>query len=102
MMDRHHEGEAEEGVVEEEEIKAEEKPKLVMIKSKKIQESLLTNQKFSAIIEETSLFMTYTEDILLQGSQEVNLTKNLWYLDTGASSHITRKKSFFYSLDKNQ
>ena len=53
-------------------------------------------------IEETSLFMAYTEDILLQGSQEVNLTKNLWYLDTGVSSHMISKRSFFYSLDENQ
>ena len=46
--------------------------------------------------------MTYTEDILLQGSQEVNLTKNVWYLDTGASSHMTSKRSYFHSLDENQ
>ena len=45
-MDRHHEEEAE----EEEEIKAEEKSKLVMIKSKIIQENLLTNRKFSTTI----------------------------------------------------
>ena len=46
--------------------------------------------------------MAYTEDILLQGTQEVNLTKNLWYLDTGASSHMMSKKSYFHSLDENQ
>ena len=46
--------------------------------------------------------MAYTEDILLQGSQEVNLTKNVWYLDIGESSHMTSKKSYLYSLDKNQ
>ena len=46
--------------------------------------------------------MAYTKDILLQGSQEVNLTKNLWYLDTGANSHMTSKRSFFYSLDETQ
>ena len=53
-------------------------------------------------IEESSLFMAYTKDIFLQGSQEVNLTKNVWYLDTGASSHMTSKRSYFHSLDKNQ
>ena len=53
-------------------------------------------------IEESSLFMAYTEDFLLQGSQEDNLSKNLWYLDTGASSDMTSKRSFFYSLDETQ
>ena len=51
-------------------------------------------------IEESSLFMAYTEDFLLQGSQEDNLSKNSWYLDTSASSHMTSKRSFFYSLDE--
>ena len=53
-------------------------------------------------IEESSLFMAYTEDFLLQGSQEDNLSKNLWYLDTGASPHMTSNRSFFYSLDETQ
>ena len=59
MMDRHHEEKAEEEAEEEEEeeIKVEEKPKLVMIKNKKIQENLLTNQKFSAIIAKTSVIL---------------------------------------------
>ena len=57
MMDRHDEEEAEEEEEVEEEIKAEEKPKLVMIKSKLIQESLLTNQKFSAIIAKTLVIL---------------------------------------------
>ena len=46
--------------------------------------------------------MTYTKDFLLQGSQEENLSKNLWYLDTGASSHMTSKRSYFQFLDENQ
>ena len=53
-------------------------------------------------IEESRLFMAYTKDIFLQGSQELNLTKNVWYLDTGASSHMTSKNSYFHSLDENQ
>ena len=52
-------------------------------------------------IEESSLFMAYTEDFLLQGSQEDNLSKNSWYLDTGASSHMMSKRSFFYFLDES-
>ena len=46
--------------------------------------------------------MAYTEDILFQGAQEVNLTENMWYLDTGASSHMTSKRSYFHSIDENQ
>ena len=50
-MDRHHEEEAEE------ETKAKEKPKQVMIKSKKIQENRLINQKFNAIIVKSSVIL---------------------------------------------
>ena len=46
--------------------------------------------------------MEYIEDILLQGSQETNLMENVWYLDTGASSHMTSKKSYFHFLDENK
>ena len=46
--------------------------------------------------------MAYIEDTLLQGTQEVNLTKHLWYLDIGPSSHMTSKRSYFHSLDENQ
>ena len=28
--------------------------------------------------------------------------KNIWYLDTGASSHMTSKKSYFHFLDENK
>ena len=28
--------------------------------------------------------------------------KNVWYLDTGASSHMTSKKSYFHFLDENK
>ena len=53
-------------------------------------------------IEESSLFMAYTEDVLLQGSlEDDDISKDSWYLDTGASSHMTSKRSFFYSLDEN-
>ena len=52
--------------------------------------------------QESNLFMTFTEDILLQGVQEMSLHDNLWYLDTGASSHMTSNRSFFHSIDKNQ
>ena len=53
-------------------------------------------------IEESNLFMAYTEDILLQAVQEMNLKENVWYLDTGASSHMTSKRSYFHSFDENQ
>ena len=46
--------------------------------------------------------MAYTEDVLLQGSlEDDDISKDSWYLDTGASSHMTSKRSFFYSLDEN-
>ena len=53
-------------------------------------------------IEESNLFMAYTEDILLQGVQEMNLQENVWYLDTRASSHMTSKRSYFHSIDESQ
>ena len=46
--------------------------------------------------------MAYTKDILLKGVQEMNLHENVWYLDTGASSHMTSKRSYFHSIDENQ
>ena len=52
--------------------------------------------------EESTLFMAYTEDILLQGVQEMRIQDNQWYLDTGASSHMTGMRSFFKSIDENQ
>ena len=52
--------------------------------------------------KESNLFMAYTEDIPPQGVQEMNLQKNVWQLDTGASSHMTSKRSYFYSIDENQ
>ena len=45
--------------------------------------------------QESNLFMAYIEDILLQGVQEMKLQDNLWYLDMGASSHMTSKTSYF-------
>ena len=51
---------------------------------------------------ESKLFMAYIEDILLQGVQEMNIQDNLWYLDTGASSHMTGMRSYFQSIDENQ
>ena len=52
-------------------------------------------------IEESNLFMAYTKDVLLQGVQEMKIQDNLWYLDTGASSHMIGIKSFFNSIDEN-
>ena len=46
--------------------------------------------------------MAYTEDILLQGVQEMNLQENVWYLDIGASSHMMNKRSYFHSIEENQ
>ena len=32
----------------------------------------------------------------------MNLQENVLYLDTGSSSHMTSKKSYFHSIDENQ
>ena len=52
--------------------------------------------------KESNPFMAYSEDILLQGVQEMILQENVWYLDIGASSHMTSKRSYFHSIDENQ
>ena len=41
------------------------------------------------------------EELLLQGASE-SYDDCLWYLDTGASSHMTSNKSFFHQIDENQ
>ena len=55
--------------------------------------------------EEESLLMMIISDefgeLLLQGASE-SYDNRLWYLDTGASSHMTGKKSFFHQIDENQ
>ena len=51
--------------------------------------------------EESNLFMAYTEDVLLQGVQDIKIQDNLWYLDMGASSHMTGIKSYFNTIDEN-
>ena len=40
-------------------------------------------------------------ELLLQGASEL-YDEGLWYLDTGASCHMTGKKSFFHQIDENQ
>ena len=32
----------------------------------------------------------------------MDLQHDQWYLDTGANSHMTSKRSFFHSIDENQ
>ena len=52
---------------------------------------------------ETTLRMAIEEtdnDILLQGIVQSELEEGLWYLDTGATSHMTGKKNLFYDLDE--
>ena len=97
-----------------------------MRKNKKDKENCLINQSLDAIVvkilailqmnakmrvreetmnlttEESNLFMAYTDDILLQGVQEMKIQDNLWYLDTGASLHMIGMRSYFQSIDENQ
>ena len=55
--------------------------------------------------EEESALMILSDsefsERLLQGNGE-DVNCDLWYLDTGASSHMTGIKSFFYSIDKHK
>ena len=53
---------------------------------------------------ETTLIMAIEEtdnDILLQGIVQSEFEEGLWYLDTGATSHMTCKKNLFYELDES-
>ena len=54
--------------------------------------------------EESPLMMIICDEfgeLLLQGASE-SYDNRLWYLDTGASSHMTGKKSFFHQINENQ
>ena len=47
-----------------------------------------------AIVEEAS-------DLLLHGSEGAPSDPTLWYLDTGATNHMTRRQEFFRSIDRS-
>ena len=49
----------------------------------------LCEESANLTTEESNPFMAYTEDILLQVVQEMNLQENVWYLDSRASSRMT-------------
>ena len=51
----------------------------------------------------SSLLMAIEEarsDFLLQGSEIDHHTSDLWYLDTGATNHMTGQRNFFTTLDE--
>ena len=53
--------------------------------------------------EESSLLMVRADehpDVLLQGMNSSPID-DMWYLDTGASSHMTCMKTFYQSLDES-
>ena len=54
--------------------------------------------------EEVSVLMMVASDeygeLLLQGMNDPHNDRR-WYLDTGASSHMTCKKKFFHNIDEN-
>ena len=39
-------------------------------------------------------------ELLLKGTNDT-YDDRMWYLDTGANSHMTGKKSFFHKIDEN-
>ena len=54
--------------------------------------------------EESTLMMVVPYEfgeLILQGTND-SYDDRMWYVDTGASSHMTGKKSFFHKIDKNQ
>ena len=54
--------------------------------------------------EESPLIMIISDEfgeLLLQGASE-SYDNRLWYLDIGARSHMTGKKSFFHQINENQ
>ena len=58
----------------------------------------------SAVIASSSLLMAAVEeasDLLLHGSKGVPSDPTLWYLDRGATNHMTGQREFFCSIDKS-
>ena len=47
-----------------------------------------------AVVEEVS-------DLLLHGSEGASSNPTLWYLDTGATNHMTGRREFFSNLDES-
>ena len=57
-----------------------------------------------AVIASSSLLMAVVEeasDLLLHGSEGAPSDPTLWYLDTGATNHMTGRREFFHSIDKS-
>ena len=55
--------------------------------------------------EESALMVAISDEygeILLQGVSDSYDYENLLYLDTGATSHMTGRKSFFHSIDESK
>ena len=53
-----------------------------------------TSSLLTVVVEEVS-------DMLLHGSEGASSDPALWYLDTGATNHMTGKREFFSNLDES-
>ena len=66
---------------------------------KKGKKRRLTSQRTN----ESALMMVVSDEcgeLLLQGTNDPH-DDCMWYLDIGASSHMTGKKAFFHNIDEN-
>ena len=55
---------------------------------------VMTSSLLMAVVEEVS-------DLLLHGSEGASSDPTLWYLDTGATNHMTGRREFFRNLDES-
>ena len=56
--------------------------------------AVVTSSLLMAMVEEVS-------DLLLHGSEGASFDPTLWYLDSGATNHMSGCRNFFYELDES-
>lgn len=67
--------------------------------------TMTSNPPAPALVTTTSLLMTIEEarsEFLLQGFEIDHQSSDLWYIDIGATNHMTGQRSFFMNLDESK